>query len=198
LAQFHEEEVAPALEGLLALDIPIVAQIQGICIGGGLEIACCADIRIAGQGAMFGAPIAKLGMPMASRELAIVVRSVGEATVREMLLEAKLLDAAEMKSRGWLQRMVADDAVLSEAQATAQRITQFSPQAARLNKRALRHLNMPFFKLNKGLSPEDIALSAINSGVNSSFYPSSFYAYAASAEHREGIDAFLEKRPAKF
>ena len=188
LRAFHEDDVAPALEALLALDIPIVAMIAGHCMGGGLEIASCADIRIASDSATFGAPIAKLGMPMAQRELAIVLRAAGEATVREMLLEAKVLNAQEMKARGFLQRVVPDAQLRQEAQATAERIAALSPQAAKLNKQFLR----AFFNKNSPLAGIKPAQSAINS------IPTDSYAYANSAEHREGISAFLAKRAAQF
>jgi enoyl-CoA hydratase len=188
LRAFHEDDVAPALEALLALDIPIVAMIAGHCMGGGLEIAACADIRIAGQGASFGAPIAKLGMPMAQRELVIVLRAAGEATVREMLLEAKVLSATEMKARGFIQRVVPDGALQQEAHDTAQRIAALSPQAARLNKQFLRQ----FLEQNSPVAGINTARAAIKSIVNDP------YAYAASAEHKEGITAFLDKRPPNF
>ncbi len=188
LRAFHEDDVAPALEALLALDIPSVAMIAGHCMGGGLEIASCADIRIAGQGATFGAPIAKLGMPMAQRELAIVLRAAGEATVREMLLEAKVLSAQEMKSRGFLQRVMQDAHLAQEALETVQRIAALSPQAAKLNKQFLRQL----FKENGPLARMEYAHSAINLIANDP------YTYAREPEHVEGITAFLAKRPPQF
>ncbi len=190
LRAFHEGEVAPALHALLACGMPLIAQIEGNCMGGGLEIAACCDIRIAGQGATFGAPIAKLGMPMAPQELAIVLRNAGEATVREMLLEARSFTAEQMQARGFVQRIVADDAVAAEVLATAQRICALSPQAARLNKQALRQICKP----NTSAAPWNIAAEAIDNIVNAD----DPYAYASSAEHREGIAAFLEKRSAKF
>jgi enoyl-CoA hydratase len=188
LRAFHEDDVASALEALLGLDIPIVAMIAGHCMGGGLEIAACADIRIAGQGATFGTPIAKLGMPMAQRELAIVLRAAGEATVREMLLEAKVLDASEMKVRGFIQRIVPDANLQEEALATAQRIAKLSPEAAKLNKLFLRQ----FIDQKSPVTGMNTAGSAIKNIVNDP------YAYAASAEHVEGITAFLEKRSPNF
>jgi enoyl-CoA hydratase len=187
LRHFHEEEVAPALEALLALDVPVIAQIEGNCIGGGLEIAACCDIRVAGQGATFGAPIAKLGMPMAPRELAIVVRAAGEASVREMLLEARLLDAATMLQRGFVQAVVRDEQVVDEVAQRVQRIATLSPQAARLNKREFRRLN----EQNRPLAHTECASKAIKSIADT-------YAYADSPEHREGITAFLEKRNPNF
>ena len=189
LAHFHEEEVAPGLDALLALEIPIISMIAGHCMGGGLEIACCADIRIASSSATFGAPIAKLGMPMAPRELELVLRVAGEATVREMLLEASVLPAAEMKARGFLQRVVSGDDLASQVNDAAARICALSPQAARLNKQAIRHI----FKPNRpiaGIESSQIAMKLI---VNKEAFD-----YAASAEHVEGISAFLQKRPPVF
>ena len=187
LRHFHEEEVAPALHALLACDIPLVAQIEGNCMGGGLEIAACCDIRIAGQGATFGAPIAKLGMPMAPQELAIVLHAAGEATVREMLLEARSFSADQMQSRGFVQRVVADTQVAAEAQATAQRISALSPLAARLNKQTL----CAFYQSNQAASHIKYAQTATKNIANT-------YQYAAHAEHVEGVTAFLEKRSPKF
>jgi enoyl-CoA hydratase len=200
LRHFHEEEVAPALEALLGLDVPLVAQIEGHCMGGGLEIASCCDIRIAQEGATFGAPIAKLGMPMASRELAIVLRAAGELSVREMLLEARAIDAATMLARGFLHRVMASAA--AEAQETAERIANLSPQAARMNKQALRALLQPHLSSNlepnRPLAGVLTAQAAINNVANNNSEYGSEYAYASSAEHIEGIRAFLEKRKPRF
>jgi enoyl-CoA hydratase/carnithine racemase len=125
---------------------------------------------------------------MAQRELAIVLRAAGKATVREMLLEASVLPAQEMKTRGFIQRVVPDDRLQHEAFETAQRIAALSPQAARLNKQFLRQL----FETNRPIDGMKSARSATHSIAKDS------YAYAASAEHIEGITAFLEKRSAQF
>ena len=68
LRQFHEGEVWPALQAMLDCEVPLVAQIAGNCMGAGLEIASCCDLRLAAASARFGAPIARLGFPMAPRE----------------------------------------------------------------------------------------------------------------------------------
>ncbi|MBS0303427.1 MAG: enoyl-CoA hydratase/isomerase family protein, partial [Proteobacteria bacterium] len=85
LRDFHEGEVWGGLAAMLACDVPIVARIAGACMGAGVEIASCCDIRIAEPGARFGAPIAKLGFPMAPREAALVAAAVGDVTARQML-----------------------------------------------------------------------------------------------------------------
>lgn len=176
LEHFHEREVWGGLKAMLECDVPVVAAIEGSCLGGGLEIASCCDIRISARSARFGIPIAKLGFPMAPRESAIVVAAIGEATARELLLEATSLDAAEMKARGFLQRLVDDGQALFAAHAAADRIAALSPQAARLNKQYIRA----------------VKASAATVSVSDAF------SYASSHEHREGIAAFVEKRKPRF
>src|SRR6187431_339493 len=143
LRDFHEDTVLPALHAMLACDVPLVAQIDGACIGGGLEIAACCDIRIAGASSRFGVPIAKLGFPMAPAELEIVAAVIGPTVLRELLLEARLLDAHAAQRVGLVTRVVADDQVAAEAQRSAERIAALSTQALRLNKRALREFTSP-------------------------------------------------------
>lgn len=177
LRDFHENDVWGGLSAMLACDLPMVAQIEGNCMGAGVEIASCCDIRVAGQGARFGAPIAKLGFPMAPREAELVARELGLATARQMLLEAAVLDAPTMLARGFLHSVLPEADVPAEAWQRAQRITRLAPQAARLNKQALR-------ALADGQSAEALVPTA--------------YHYADSAEHREGITAFLVKRSPNF
>ena len=177
LRGFHEDTVAPALQALLDCPLPVIAQIQGACVGGGLEVAACCDIRIAGASSRFGIPIAKLGFPLAPLEAQMISRVLPLPLLRELLLEARLMDAAEALARGVVNRVVADDQVAQEAERSAQRMALLSPQAARLNKTTLRQL------AEGGPTPAQRL---------------AHYAYADSAEHREGLAAFLEKRPARF
>jgi len=178
LALFHEEDVRPALRAMQDCDLPLVAQIDGACIGGGLEIAACCDIRIAGHGSRFGLPIARLGFPLAPAELEIVAAVIGPTVLRELLIEARVLDAPDAFARGLVTRIVADEEVAAEARAAAEHIAALSPQALRLNKRALRQFTRA--------APSSAAERAPH------------YAYAASAEHREGLAAFNEKRKPRF
>jgi enoyl-CoA hydratase/carnithine racemase len=165
---------------MLDCDVPIVAQIAGNCMGAGVEIASCCDIRMATDTARFGAPIAKLGFPMAPREAALVMRAVGELTAREMLLSAAVLEAHEMLQRGFLNRVVAASALEAAVLLCADRIGQLAPEAARMNKQTFR-----------ALAPVSIAQAATDLIANA-------YRYASSAEHREGVTAFMEKRPPRF
>ena len=193
LREFHEEDVWGALSAMLACDVPIVAQISGNCMGAGVEIASCCDIRLAGESAQFGAPIARLGFPMAPREAAQLGRELG-LTTRQMLLEAAVFSAPEMLQRGFLSRVVADVDLPTLAHSTVQRITTLAPQAARLNKQTIRALNQPLSLMNTG----QVATNSKVTDDPLSQLMASAYAYADSAEQREGITAFLDKRPAVF
>jgi enoyl-CoA hydratase/carnithine racemase len=177
LRHFHEEQVAPALHALLDCELPVVAQIDGACVGGGLEIAACCDLRICGRSSRFGIPIARLGFPLAPAEAQIVAAEFGLPLLRALLFEARLLNADEALARGLVHRVVDDADVTTEAHAAAERIAALSPQAHRLNKRTLRQI---------ARGGPDAAQRAVH------------YAYADSAEHREGLAAFVEKRDARF
>ena len=119
---------------------PIVAQIHGICVGGGLEIAGLADIRICGESSRFGVPINKLGLVMAYAEIASLIALAGEAVALEILLEGRVFDAAEAKDKGLVTRVVADDRVEAEALDSAQRIAEGAPLVARWHKKFARRL----------------------------------------------------------
>ena len=177
LAAFHEDEVWAGLSAMLQCDVPIIAAIRGACMGAGVEIASCSDIRIAADDAKFGAPIAKLGFPMAPKEAALVASQLGGMRARQMLLEAVVFGAADMQAAGFISRVLAADQVDANVADTAQRIAQLAPQAARLNKQTLRALTAGDWQAPALAQP---------------------YAYADSAEHREGIAAFIAKRKPNF
>jgi enoyl-CoA hydratase len=122
---------------------PLVAQIHGICVGGGLEIAALCDLRICGTSSRFGVPIKNLGLVMAYAELAPLVRLVGSSVALEILLEGRIFDAAEAKDKGLVTRVVADDRVAAEARETAERIAEGAPLAARWHKKFARRLADP-------------------------------------------------------
>jgi enoyl-CoA hydratase/carnithine racemase len=123
--------------------IPMVAQIHGICVGGGLEIAALCDLRICGASSRFGAPIKNLGLVMAYPEMAPLVRLVGSAVALEILLEGRIFDAAEARDKGLVTRIVPDGDVAAEAAATAERIAEGAPLAARWHKKFARRLADP-------------------------------------------------------
>ncbi|NDP42464.1 MAG: enoyl-CoA hydratase/isomerase family protein, partial [Aromatoleum sp.] len=125
---------------LAACRHPLVAQIHGICVGGGLEIAALCDIRICGVSSRFGAPIKNLGLVMAYPEMAPLVRLVGADAALEILLEGRIFDAAEAKDKRLVTRVVPDAEVAAEARATAQRIAEGAPLVARWHKLFARRL----------------------------------------------------------
>lgn len=179
LREFHEVEVWGGLSAMLECDLPIVAQIEGNCMGAGLEIACCCDIRWAARGARFGAPIARLGFPMAPREADLVARVAGASTLREMLLSAQVLEAETLLQRGFVHRVCADAEVSDQVQSLIGRLLALAPRAARMNKATLRALSD-----RGGQALPDLIATA--------------YDYADSAEHREGVAAFMAKRSPRF
>jgi enoyl-CoA hydratase len=157
---------------------PIVAQIHGICVGGGLEIAALCDLRICGASSRFGAPIKNLGLVMAYPEMMPLVRLVGVATTLEILLEGRIFDAQEALEKHLVTRVVPDADVDQEARATAQRIADGAPLVARWHKKFARRLADP-----RPLSDAD--------------YDECFDCFDTE-DFRVGYEAFLAKRKPEF
>ena len=183
LREFHERDVWGGLQAMLDCDIPLVACIDGNCLGAGLEIASCCDMRLASSNARFGAPIARLGFPMAPREAALVTDALGSLTTREMLLSAAVLDAFEMKQRGFLNRVCPPQELAGAVEELARRIGSLAPSAARQNKQIFRSNQRVVNALTASDATEIIANA---------------YRYADTAEHREGVTAFTDKRVPVF
>lgn len=175
---YHDQLVAAALNAIRACPIPTVAAIQGACIGGGLEIAGCCDLRIAGESARFGAPINRLGFSMYPGEMAGLLALVGPAVLLEILLEGRILSADEALQKGLLTRVVADTDVIDEAIASAARIAAGAPLVARWHKQWVHRLMQ-----GGPLSPDEKRAS---------------FAFLDSADYREGLDAFFAKRKPRF
>ena len=122
---------------------PVVAMIHGICVGGGLEIAGLADIRICGESSRFGAPIKNLGLVMAYGEIGALISLAGRATAMEILLEGRVFDAREAKDKCLVTRVVPDDKVEEETLMSARRIAEGAPLVARWHKKFARRLADP-------------------------------------------------------
>lgn len=165
-------------EALTQCRHPLVAQIHGICVGGGLEIASLCDIRICGVSSRFGAPIKNLGLVMAYQEMAPLVRLAGPDVALEILLEGRIFDAAEAKEKRLVTRVVADDQVEAEARAAARRIADGAPLVARWHKKFARRLADP-----RPLSEAE--------------YDECFDCFDTQ-DFREGYAAFLAKRKPGF
>jgi enoyl-CoA hydratase len=174
---YHTRSIAQALDAITQCLHPTVAAIEGVCVGGGLEIASCCDLRIASPASRFGVPINRLGFPLAPGELQGLLQLVGKAVALEILLEGRVFDAAEAKEKGLLHRIVDD--VQTEARHTAQRIAQGAPLAARMNKKLARRLSPPV----PPLTEEELRDA---------------FSFFHSDDYREGVRAFLDKRTPDF
>jgi enoyl-CoA hydratase/carnithine racemase len=177
-ARAYGQVMAGTLEAVRECRHPVVALIQGICVGGGLEIAALADIRVCGRSSRFGAPINKLGLVMSYAELGGLLRLVGRARTLELLLEGRIVDAGEAHAMGLVQRVVDDGQVVDEAYATARRVAAAAPLVARWHKTFVNRLEDP-----RPLSEEE---------------REECFRCFDSADFREGYRAFLEKRTPRF
>ena len=128
------------LQALRDCPVPTLALIEGICVGGGMEIAGLCDLRICGRSSRFGAPINRLGLVMAYPEIESLRDLVGEKRALEILLEGRIFGAEEAQDMGIVTRVVDDDAVEAEAYATAERIADGAPLVARWHKKFLKRL----------------------------------------------------------
>ena len=157
---------------------PLVALIEGICVGGGLEIAALCDIRICGASSRFGVPINRLGLVMAYPEIDGLRALVGRAATLEILLEGRVFGAEEAKDKGLVTRVVPDDEVEAEAYATARRIAEGAPLVNRWHKRFLDRLE----------DPAPLTEAELDEG----------YACFGTEDFQIGYRAFLEKRRPDF
>jgi enoyl-CoA hydratase len=117
---------------------PVIASIRGYCIGGGLEMALSADIRIASQTARFGAGEIKLGWHGGAGNTQLLPRLVGYGKAMEMVLTGDLVDAAEARGDGLVQQVVPDDQLEATVNALAGRIAANAPIALQLSKHLIR------------------------------------------------------------
>ena len=133
-AHYHDGVIGPALRAILHCPVPVVAAIDGPCIGGGLEIATVCDLRIASDRSSFGIPIGRLGFPLAPHEAACVVSVVGRVNALELLLEGRSWSAQDAYQKGLINRTCPNEDWEPEIQATVGRIAAGWPHAARRNK----------------------------------------------------------------
>jgi len=157
---------------------PTVAIIEGICVGGGLELAMLCDIRICGEGSRFGVPINRIGVTMAYPEIAALIERVGRPAALEILLEGRVFGAEEAREKGLVSRVVADDAVLTEGYEAARRIAAGAPLVNRWHKKFARRLSDP-----TPLSPAEMDEP---------------YETFETEDFRAGVRGFLEKEMPDF
>jgi len=177
-ARVYGAVVAGTLQALRDCIHPTVAAIQGACTGGGLEIACGCDMRIANASARFGVPINKLGHAFAYAEMQTVLNAADRKLVLELILEGRIVDAAEALRRDLVNRVVADTDFDEEIKATTRRIAEGAPLVNRTAKKFLSRLDDP-----RPLSPAEI-----DEG----------YALCDSDDYAEGLRAFLAKEKPVF
>ncbi len=192
LHDFHETDVWGGLQAMLDCNLPILAQIEGNCMGAGLEIASCCDLRYAASTARFGAPIARLGFPMAPREAALVAGAVGDTTARAMLLAAAVFDAPHMARHDFLTGVFTPDALQAHCQSVVDTVLGLAPLAAQAHKKAFRASKRSVAQVEFAQAATQLIADTATPN------PLEPYAYANHPEHREGIAAFLAKRKPQF
>ncbi|MDB5980438.1 MAG: enoyl-CoA hydratase [Pseudomonas sp.] len=139
-ARVYADVTSAAMRAVADCPHPVIAMIHGVCVGGGLEIAALCDLRICGSASRFGAPVGKLGLVMSYDEMAGLVALAGRSTTLEILLEGRILDAADAYVKNLVTRVVADAEVEAETLATAKRISSGAPLVARWHRQAARQL----------------------------------------------------------
>jgi enoyl-CoA hydratase len=178
VARKYGEQLETTMAAIAACRHPIVAMIHGACVGGGMEIISQCDLRICGISSRFGIPIAKLGLVVGYLEMKGLVDLVGRAAAMEILLEGRILSAADAEDMGLVNRVVSDDKVEEEALAAARRIASGAPLVARWHKKFARRLGS---SRPVGKKERDEAYDCYDTG-----------------DFREGVAAFLAKRKPEF
>jgi enoyl-CoA hydratase/carnithine racemase len=177
--RYHLETVANAIAAIEQCPVPVVAAIEGVCVGGGLEVAIACDLRLAADDARIGAPVGRVGFPFVLPELAPLLRLVGPGVAAELLLEGRLLTAPEAAARGLITRSIPATEFEHELRDAVHRITSGSPRAARENKDGIRRL------MASGYSYTEHELDES-------------FRFLESDDYHEGVRAFLAKRPPQF
>lgn len=163
------------------LDIPVIAAVNGYCLGGGLEIAMCCDIRVCSANAKFGLPEINIGMIPGWGGTLRLPRLIGESRAKNMLLRGKMITSREALDYGLVAEVYEDVGALREkAEELAKELAAKAPITMKIDKRLV------YDAANK--QPTDIAQrDALALG----------FVYTTH-DAIEGLTAFLEKRPAKY
>jgi enoyl-CoA hydratase len=159
---------------------PIIAAVAGYALGGGCELAMLCDFIIAAETAKFGQPEINLGVMPGIGGTQRLPRAVGKAKAMDMVLTARMMDAAEAERAGLVSRVVAADKLMEEALAAAAKIASQSPLAVMMNKELV---NAAFeTTLATGVSMERRL----------------FHSLFAFEDQKEGMAAFIDKRKPDF
>ena len=159
---------------------PTIAQIDGFCVGGGVALSLCCDLRICGENSAFAIPAAKLGLGYGFPGINRLVAVVGPAFAKEIFFTARRFDAEEARVMGLVNRVVPADKVAETAEETARMIAANAPMT----------VNSVKFIVGQTLVPEsERDLAACDARVRECF---------DSQDYIEGRRAFLEKRKPNF
>jgi enoyl-CoA hydratase len=161
-------------------DTPVIAAINGYAMGGGLELALCADIRIAARHAMLGLPELKLGALPAAGGTQRLARLIGVGRTKELLFTGEALSAETAHAMGLVNHVVEGPNLLDFSTQMAKKISKMAPLAVRFAKRAV-HMGSQV-GLEAGLEYERYAASILMD----------------TADRKEGMQAFVEKRDPRF
>lgn len=168
------------LNQIEALEKPVIAAINGICLGGGLELAMCCHIRLAAEGSRLGQPEINLGIMPGFGGTQRLPRIVGPSKALELILTGDPISAQEAKAIGLVSQVVAPEDLLRQAQGMARNIASKAQMALRASLRAIRQ------GVDASLS-DGLALEARLFGE-----------LCDTDDKREGVAAFLEKRQPRF
>jgi len=177
--RFHLETVVPSLAAIRDAPQPVLAAIEGVCAGGGLQIALACDVRVAAADARFGVPVGRLGFPVVLPELRLLLERLGQAVTAELLLTGRLLGAGEAYDKGLVSRTVPAAEFEKRLGEAVHAIAAGSPLAARRNKAQIRLL------VERGMNFTARELDAS-------------FEFLDSEDYREGISAFIAKRHPQF
>ncbi len=177
---FMGDLYGPESEAILRVRKPIIAAVAGFCLGGGCELAMMCDFILAADTAKFGQPEINLGIIAGMGGTQRLTRAVGKAKSMEMHLTGRFMDAAEAERAGLVARIVPAADLVDDALKTAGKIAAKSAVALRAAKEAVNRAQET--NLREGVLLERRL----------------FHAMFATADQKEGMAAFVEKRPAKF
>lgn len=170
----------PIILAMRRLEKPIVGAVNGVAAGAGCSLAIACDIVLASESASFVQAFGRVGLVPDTGSTWFLPRLIGYARAAEMTLLAEPLDAATAERWGLVNRVVAPGVLMDEARSLAARLAAGAPLAIGLTKRALNR------SLESSLA-EALELEAQAQAVA-----------GRSRDHREGVTAFVEKRPARF
>ena len=177
---FKSDYITRNWETIKRIRKPVIAAVGGFALGGGCELAMMCDIIIAADSARFGQPEIKLGIIPGAGGTQRLPRAVGKAKAMDLVLSARMMDAAEAERAGLVSRVVPAESLLDEALKVGATIASFSLPAVLMAKEAVnRAYEVP---LAEGVL----------------FERRLFHSLFATTDQKEGMAAFAEKRAPRF